>query len=189
MLYNQNNSVIKSNSELPLIHCYKGNKSLLDSICSSALRRQYGQLEEYFGWSVSKIIIILSFGVDTPKNKKLLIIKVTHASNHISLLRDSTILSALTFFCNIKQKDHIRRKINSKKKIFICEVCIITVLISRKLGLLEPIKENIKLHFPKRKKVENECMDQSRNIGQSIISCFSEKRLIIWQKHQFQASS
>ena len=46
--------------------------------------------------SVGKIII-LSFRAVTSQNKKISIIKVTYESNHISLLRDSTLSSVLNF--------------------------------------------------------------------------------------------
>ena len=56
------------------------------------------------------------------KLKKLAIIstQVTYESDHISLLRDSTMPSALNFvfyvfYCNVKEK-YIRRTINSKKR-------------------------------------------------------------------------
>ena len=44
-----------------------------------------------------------------------------YEGDHISLLCDSTMPSALNicfylFYCNQKEKDHIRRKINSKNK-------------------------------------------------------------------------
>ena len=41
-------------------------------------------------------------------------IKVTYKIDHISLLWDSTISSALNR--NLKEKDHIKRNINGKKK-------------------------------------------------------------------------
>ena len=51
------------------------------------------------GWSVSKIIItILSFRVGTSENKKIWIIDVIYESDHISLLNDSTMLSAPNIF-------------------------------------------------------------------------------------------
>ena len=64
----------------------------------------------------------------------LLSIKVTYEADYISLLRDSTMSSALNFcfyvsYCTLKQKDHIRRK---KKEIFISEISIniiITIII------------------------------------------------------------
>ena len=47
-------------------------------------------------------------------------------TDHISLLRDSTMSNALNFsfyslYCNLKVKDHIRRIINSKKKKYLYE--------------------------------------------------------------------
>ena len=58
---------------------------------------------------------------------------VTGEADHISLLCDSTMSSALNFcfyvfFCNLKEKDHIRRNINSKKEMFICEISIIILI-------------------------------------------------------------
>ena len=44
-------------------------------------------------------------------------IKVTYEIDHICLLRDSTISRALNR--KPKEKDHIKRNINSKKKMFI----------------------------------------------------------------------
>ena len=77
------------------------------------------------GRSVGKIIIIiLNLGFYTSKNKNIDhrgIENCTYESDYISLLRDSTIPSALNicfdlFYCNLKEKDHITRKIDSKKK-------------------------------------------------------------------------
>ena len=59
--------------------------------------------------------------------KKLLLFcqQKLHEIDHISLLRYSTKSSELIFcfFCvfyrNLKQKDHIKRNINSKKEMFI----------------------------------------------------------------------
>ena len=70
------------------------------------------------GRSVGKIIIIfLNLGFATPKNKEYCACE----GNHISLLCDSTMPSALNicfylFYCNRKEKYHIRRKISRKKK-------------------------------------------------------------------------
>ena len=44
-------------------------------------------------------------------------IKVTYKIDHISLLWDSTISSALNR--NLKERDHIKRNINGKKEMFI----------------------------------------------------------------------
>ena len=46
--------------------------------------------------------------------------QVTYETNHIFLLCDSTISSVLNFvfnvlYCNVKDKNHIRRNVNSKK--------------------------------------------------------------------------
>ena len=86
--------------------------------------------EIILGQSVSKIIIIfLSFRVSTSKNKNadhrvkqtctIRSIKATYEIYHTSLLRDSTMSSALNFcyvfYYNLKEKDYIRKIINSKK--------------------------------------------------------------------------
>ena len=98
-------------------------------------------------WSVGKIIlIILSFRVGTSTNKKN--IKVRYESSHSLLLCDSTASSALNFcfylfYCNLKEKDHIRRKINIKK--IICEIGILINVICRKLGSVGPVQQKIKL--------------------------------------------
>ena len=44
--------------------------------------------------------------------------QVTYESN-ISLHHDSMMLSALIFYCNLKEKDHIRGKIKSKENVSI----------------------------------------------------------------------
>ena len=50
-----------------------------------------------------------------------MLIQITHETKHISLLLDSTISNALdfcsfyVFYCNLKEKDDIRRIIISKK--------------------------------------------------------------------------
>ena len=67
------------------------------------------------GRPVGKTIIL---GFRSANLKKILIIEVTYESDRISLLRDSTISSALNFYfyifyCNLKRKDHICRKLNS----------------------------------------------------------------------------
>ena len=83
------------------------------------------------GWLVGKIIIIiLSFRVSTSKNKNIdhwgketcafMSIQVTYETDCISLLCDSTMSNAPNFcfyvFFNLKEKDYIRRNINSKKR-------------------------------------------------------------------------
>ena len=52
------------------------------------------------------------------------------------------------FYCNLKEKDHIRRIINSKKKRNICKSSVIIILIYRKLGSIGPVKQDIKLPLP-----------------------------------------
>ena len=72
--------------------------------------------------------------------------QVTYETNHISLLCDSTMSSALNFCFLIyfsvilKKKNHIRRNINSKKEMFFCEISII-ILICRKLGSVGPVQQ------------------------------------------------
>ena len=83
------------------------------------------------GGSIGKIlIIILSFGVGTSKNKNTdhrvketddgMSIQVTHETDLIYLLRDSTMSNPLNYcfscYCDLKDNDHVRRIIISKKK-------------------------------------------------------------------------
>ena len=71
-------------------------------------------------------MLILSFKVGTAKNKNIdhgvketcaiMSTKVTYEIDHIYLLRDSTISNALNFcfcvfYCNLKEKGHIKRNI------------------------------------------------------------------------------
>ena len=125
-----------------------------------------GSRENYFGQSVGKIlIIILSFRFSTSKNKNTdhrvketcatVSIKVTYETDRMLLLRDSTMSDVLNlcFVCiwfNLKEKDHIRRIINSEKRgIFICEVSVIIILIYQKLWSVGSVQQKIKLHWPK----------------------------------------
>ena len=60
--------------------------------------------------------------------------QVTYETDHVSLLCDSPISSALNFYflcvyCSQKQKDLIRRSIGSKKQMFICEIGIIILIM------------------------------------------------------------
>ena len=87
------------------------------------------------GWLVGKMmIIILSFSVGASKDENIhhgvketcaiMSTQVTYEIDHISLLQDSTILSALNFFsyifcCNLKEEGQIKRNINSKKEMLI----------------------------------------------------------------------
>ena len=92
--------------------------------CTGSWRIISGQL-------VGKIIMIPSFRVDTSKNKNIdhqvketcadVSTQVTYETNYISLLHDSIMSSALNFvsyvfYCNLKEKDHIRRNINIREK-------------------------------------------------------------------------
>ena len=55
------------------------------------------------------------------------------------------------FYYNLKEKVHIRRDMNSKKReMFICEIYII-ILIRQKLGLFGPVQQKIKLPLPHSK--------------------------------------
>ena len=57
------------------------------------------------------------------------------------------IFVSYVFYCNVKEKDHIRRNINSKKKeMFICEISII--FICQKLRSLGSLKQEVKLPSP-----------------------------------------
>ena len=77
------------------------------------------------GRSVGKIIIILNLWFGTFKNKNVDRRgkeNFVYESDHISLLCDYMMPSSLNFlffylfYCIGKEKDHIRRKINSKNK-------------------------------------------------------------------------
>ena len=106
-------------------------------------------------------IIIPSFRVGISKNKSIddrvkeacaiVSTQVTYETDHISLLCDSMMSSAQIFFfvfyCNLKEKCHIERNINSKKKLFICEISFF-ILICQKLGLVGLVQQKIKLPLP-----------------------------------------
>ena len=74
------------------------------------------------GWSVGKtIVIILRFRVGTSKNKNIDYRVNAYETEHVSVLRHSTMSSALNFsflcfYCDLEEKDHIIRNINCKKK-------------------------------------------------------------------------
>ena len=83
------------------------------------------------GRLIGKIIIILSFRVDTSKNKNIDLVKkntrairlthVIYETDHVSLLQDSTISSAqnfcfYVFYCNLKEKGQTTRNLSSKTK-------------------------------------------------------------------------
>ena len=100
---------------------------------------------------IGKIIITVSFRVGTSKNEKKSNIEVTYEGDHISLLRNWTMPSALNFcfylfYYNLKEEDHIRRSINSKKTR---EISII-ILTCGKLVLAGPLQQKNKLPSPKR---------------------------------------
>ena len=87
------------------------------------------------------LILILSFRVCISKNKNsdhyvkgtcaIMSIQITYETNHISLLCDSTMSYALSFFffnvfyCNLKEKDHIRRIISSTKSKYLYEKSVL----------------------------------------------------------------
>ena len=82
-------------------------------------------------------------------------IQVTYETNHISLLRDSTMSDTLNFcfyvfYCNLEEQDHIRRIINRKKRNIreISIIIIIIILIYQKLGSVVPVQQKIKLPSP-----------------------------------------
>ena len=98
-----------------------------------------GSRKDYFLWvGRQNKIIILTFRIGTSKNKKKTMTEVTYESDHISLLHDSATSSPLNFYfylfyCNLKEKDLIRRNINSKK-ILICKISIIICQNQRRSG-------------------------------------------------------
>ena len=62
-------------------------------------------------------------------------------------MKATTYLYSL-FYCNLKETDHIRGKINSKK-IFVCEICIIIIiLICGKQVLIGLVQQKVKLPLP-----------------------------------------
>ena len=68
--------------------------------------------------------------------------QVTYETNHIFLLCDSTISSVLNFvfnvlYCNVKDKNHIRRNINSKKgNLYLISIDILQIVITCNLYIL-----------------------------------------------------
>ena len=109
------------------------NKHQILSISRRQLNFLFVQAVERIisGWSVGKIIITLSFGVDTSKNKNIdhgvketcaiMSTQVTYETDLFFLLQNSTISSALNFcflyifYWNLKEKGQIKRNKNSKK--------------------------------------------------------------------------
>ena len=71
---------------------------------------------------------------------------VTYESNYIFLLLDSTMSYVLNFwsfylfYCNLKEKEPIRRKTDIKK-MFIWEISINIILICQKLGLISTVQQ------------------------------------------------
>ena len=116
------------------------------------------------GRSVGEIIIIVSFRVGTSKNKNIghriketcaiMSIQVTYEIDHIFFCRDwmsikftKFLLFFNVFYFNLKEKYHIRKNINSKKRN-IDEINIIIILICKKLWSVEPVQQKIKLPSP-----------------------------------------
>ena len=52
------------------------------------------------------------------------------------------------FYYNLKEKDHIRKIINSKNKINIREISIIIILIYQKLESVRSVQQKTKLPLP-----------------------------------------
>ena len=112
------------------------------------------------GLSVGKIIIIiLSFRVGTSKNKNIenrvkencaiMSTQVTYETDQIFTPWFNNVKCTkflfYKFYCNLKEKVHIKRNINSKKKkeMFICAIIIIIILICQKLGSLGPAQQKL----------------------------------------------
>ena len=76
---------------------------------------------------------------------------VTYEINHISLPLDLMVSSELNlfylFYCSIKEKDPIRRKINNEKMLFVRENSFIIILIYQKLRLVRPVQQKVKLEI------------------------------------------
>ena len=87
--------------------------------------------------------------------------QVTYETDSISVLCYSTMSSARNFvfylfYCDLKEKYHIRRNINWKKKeTLVCEISIIIIiiLICQKLGSVGHVQQKIKLPSPNKNKV------------------------------------
>ena len=57
------------------------------------------------------------------------------------------------FYCNLKEKDHIRRNINSKKYEYLyVKSVLFIILICQKLGSIGPVQQKTKLPLPKRQR-------------------------------------
>ena len=99
-------------------------------------------------WSGGKIII-LCFRVSTSKNnnkkKSIIEVIVKVTTSLYSVIQRCKFVKFL-FYCNLKEKDHVRKKRNSKKNI--CEISIIIILICRKLRSVWPVQQEIKLPLP-----------------------------------------
>ena len=54
------------------------------------------------------------------------------------------------FYCNTKEKNHIRKKKKVKSQIFICNISIIIIinLICQKQELVRPVQQKINLPLP-----------------------------------------
>ena len=116
------------------------------------------------GQSVDRIIIILNFVVGISKNKSIdhriketctiMSTQIAYEIHHISVLCHSTMSGELNFlffyvfYCDLKEKYHIRKDVNcEKKEKLLCEIPII-ILICQKLESVRPVQQKIKLPLP-----------------------------------------
>ena len=75
------------------------------------------------------------------KVKKLVLMKaITSLYSIIQQYQEHKTFALYLFYCNPKEKDHLRRKINVKKEMFTREINIINILISQKLGQVHTTK-------------------------------------------------
>ena len=79
--------------------------------------------------------------------------QVTYEIDHVSLLKYSTISSALNFCfyvfcCDLKEKYLLEERKTVKKKKFVCEMSIIIILSCQKLGSVGPVQQKSTLPSP-----------------------------------------
>ena len=82
------------------------------------------------GWSVSKIIIILSFRVGTPKNNNVMIIEVTHESYHINDVKCTKFLFFIYFTLKRKKKKIISEEKQIVQKKYVKSSSLLLLLLS-----------------------------------------------------------
>ena len=63
-------------------------------------------------------------------------------------------------YCNPREKDHIRRKLGSKKKNISIYISILIILICQKLELVELVQQKIKLLLPNNSSHEAEELEK-----------------------------